>query len=801
MKNRPSIPSEIERDILIECGHRCAACGIPSPIERAHIIPWHKTKEHSSENLICLCANCHEQADKENWGSKTLKEYKKRPWVNRQYNSEGTKNVCVSKSRIRITIDMERDDFSEKNQKWFKNAISGFLDIMPDSVKIVKIEYGSINILLELPKTSIDELVTAHKRKDPELTKFLYPITLSNVQKEVDTQLPSHKINTNNLSNQGEKYMRTLRGFPEEFSPIVIVTGDRREIPPVSKGDVLAYSVSNTDIMYMNFLHKQKLDLNSALVLSDKQFVTDSDSELAQKFGNTHILVIGSPAVNLLARRINEQCSFRFSISDETKKELQEQDDLCNEFIFDEEDLYIYHQCLEGILDEDSIVSRFTELDPHMDELREKARKIIPVFKKTKICRDLHAIPRPFKYLMHKLDKPGVFDTLSGNVRGEALGPYRDFGIITITDNPFSQDDKYSIVYVAGVHGPGTALGLKMLSDKAYFNNHPFGGVYDVKLSRFATYFEKIQKSVVRWDTPGYEELDYIDNPVNHRKMTAFVSSPSSKEDVEQIEFNKQIKLLLENIFLSRGINLRTEGPYTLTMSGRLNFWQNILDFEKKCDFIVHDMTDCRRGVMVEIGFSFGTRRKFFLIWNVKKRPVLNWKQIIKPSLLPVTHIEQISTDDVLTLKNSVSTKILERVLHEEHLFDCGSCESISEEPNNNSAYIYSREPNATSCLNKMLKGRKILILEEEESHKELRVCRICQVMKLSKYVIIQLGDDDPDSFIVLGMAKAMNKRTMTIALAKYKKSSFAWANESKQFHLDTIEDDLKTPLAKFVNY
>ena len=85
MPNRPAIPAEIAREVLIESGHRCAVCGAGCPLERAHIIPWHKSKEHKAKDLICLCANCHQRADHEKWGEKTLREYKRRPWIHRQY--------------------------------------------------------------------------------------------------------------------------------------------------------------------------------------------------------------------------------------------------------------------------------------------------------------------------------------------------------------------------------------------------------------------------------------------------------------------------------------------------------------------------------------------------------------------------------------------------------------------------------------------------------------------------------------------------------------------------------------------
>lgn len=82
--NRPKIPASVQRQILTESGHRCAACGDACPLERAHIIPWHITHEHKVEDLICLCANCHQRADTEGWGERTLRRYKENPWVLRK---------------------------------------------------------------------------------------------------------------------------------------------------------------------------------------------------------------------------------------------------------------------------------------------------------------------------------------------------------------------------------------------------------------------------------------------------------------------------------------------------------------------------------------------------------------------------------------------------------------------------------------------------------------------------------------------------------------------------------------------
>jgi tetratricopeptide (TPR) repeat protein len=95
-QNRPRIPAEVERQVLIEAGHRCAVCGAELPLERAHIIAWSRSKDHSAANLLCLCANCHGRADTEKWGEETLRQYKQRPWVIRARIEAAAPNVTFS---------------------------------------------------------------------------------------------------------------------------------------------------------------------------------------------------------------------------------------------------------------------------------------------------------------------------------------------------------------------------------------------------------------------------------------------------------------------------------------------------------------------------------------------------------------------------------------------------------------------------------------------------------------------------------------------------------------------------------
>ena len=78
MNDRPPIPAELRRRVLVEAGHRCA---IPTcryiDVDVHHIIPWETCQKHECDNLIALCPNCHRRAHKANEiDRKSLHHYK-----------------------------------------------------------------------------------------------------------------------------------------------------------------------------------------------------------------------------------------------------------------------------------------------------------------------------------------------------------------------------------------------------------------------------------------------------------------------------------------------------------------------------------------------------------------------------------------------------------------------------------------------------------------------------------------------------------------------------------------------------
>jgi hypothetical protein len=183
MPNRPAIPAAITRAILLEAGHRCAVCGTPSPLERAHIIPWHASHEHRAEDLICLCANCHERADKENWGEIILREYKKKPWVSRYQNTPPRPEPTA---RVEITVGVELRDFGEEKRRLLQHILAAFLDISPYDSEIVETRPGSVKVIIELPARHASKLLSAFERRDPVLFQYLEPLNLLAIAESLD---------------------------------------------------------------------------------------------------------------------------------------------------------------------------------------------------------------------------------------------------------------------------------------------------------------------------------------------------------------------------------------------------------------------------------------------------------------------------------------------------------------------------------------------------------------------------------------------------------------------------------------
>lgn len=64
--DRDRIPAELERALMLEAGYRCSipACKTVDPLQIDHIVEYSTVKTHAFENMIVLCANCHNRKGK-----------------------------------------------------------------------------------------------------------------------------------------------------------------------------------------------------------------------------------------------------------------------------------------------------------------------------------------------------------------------------------------------------------------------------------------------------------------------------------------------------------------------------------------------------------------------------------------------------------------------------------------------------------------------------------------------------------------------------------------------------------------
>lgn len=72
------IPEPLRRRVMVEAGHRCAVptCRGTTALEVHHITDWSKVKEHTFDNLICLCAVDHHRATVGEIDRPAMRQYK-----------------------------------------------------------------------------------------------------------------------------------------------------------------------------------------------------------------------------------------------------------------------------------------------------------------------------------------------------------------------------------------------------------------------------------------------------------------------------------------------------------------------------------------------------------------------------------------------------------------------------------------------------------------------------------------------------------------------------------------------------
>jgi hypothetical protein len=153
--------------------------------------------------------------------------------------------------KVELTIAMELEQFSEKEQRWLQHAIAGFLEIPPQAVRIASIERGSVKVTIELPRQDANRLLSAYRNKDPELGKHINPMVLLSLRQKMAGLEPMRQLKL--LIQQLESY-----GCPELAANLRL--GMRIGLQFEPAGSLDGYHLSNPFARAVNALITGGLD-------------------------------------------------------------------------------------------------------------------------------------------------------------------------------------------------------------------------------------------------------------------------------------------------------------------------------------------------------------------------------------------------------------------------------------------------------------------------------------------------------------------------------------------------------------
>jgi transcriptional regulator with XRE-family HTH domain len=334
-------------------------------------------------------------------------------------------------------------------------------------------------------------------RKDKSKDCTMLYETASQLKKQLRRDQPA-------AQKRGLATHLSLLDFPGAFSPITVIVGDKREEKPKNAGDLYVFSASPVDDRWLLSLGLPR----DTEKISDKVLMTADKEWLEGFFGERHLLIIGSPASNLFARKYNNCFLFRFAIGREAEEKWEQKEKAMKDL----------------------------RTPAEMDNFRDKSQP------------DL-------KHTMRLFKPPGFVNFAYDNLRlGIDPAESRDFAVVSLGRNPFAGPDApYFAILAAGVHHPGTAHAVKFLSTtdaSDRFKEHPFGGVIEVQVPaddyprHQIAWHTKIGASRADWHKVGNSALEYtpdsLRNNLDNWKKREIVTDVKLGED----EIDQHIKLI-----------------------------------------------------------------------------------------------------------------------------------------------------------------------------------------------------------------------------------------------------------------
>jgi len=575
--------------------------------------------------------------------------------------------------------------------------------------------------------------------------------------------------------------------FPDAFSPLVVVVGDRREPRPKTRGDLLAYSVSTVDLLFLNWLVLPP----ETLILSDKVFVQRDKQILRQKFGEYNILTIGSPAVNLFSRMINDKSLYRFHIDENAKEQMTRQERIVDS-MNDAVQLGMYKFIVDLLpLDPDDIRKAFRDQVSSTRQDEKNFAKILD-----KVCE---SGLRNYKELLRAHEGRSIHDELGG-ARENLTSPKEwgafpqadnDFGFVSFALHPFAKTSDFVVIYAAGRHGPASAHSAKWLSLHSKWDKHPYGGVFEVGMDVNKPFDDRIQQAQVEWDSNDYSTneapvrrtmVEWFPR-LNTQTPRVFLSMPmgSGKKGNKGNE-KKALWLsrVVEDHFSKKGQSVICEHPFNHPgLDGGWNYVDGILKSFPESKYVIHDVTNFSPGVVFDVGCSIGFGKRVVLLWD-RGRCVMPDGKL--PKLLERIDVIEVNLRKKEDAREKLDS-VLDRLDGAEKPRQCPMLGSTSRKAG-------SKCPAGRDPLKKKGDPKKVFVVVADQwknirseiidavdnleysprvpedfrsaSH-TCKLATICKGIAECGHVIVDDTDDDPSGLLVLGIARARERNTFEV--------------------------------------
>lgn len=161
---------------MLECRHRCSCCCEPVALEKAHIIPWSETKDHSLQNLVVFCANCHTRSHTDNWSVTILRGYKQDPCVLKTGLQPPLSPE--QKAMVDLVMGFDPDQADERQRLRFISIIAAYTGVQINNVTLISVtQANSSRVRLELPHEAAESLIAGFQAQDPRLAAFMAEFT------------------------------------------------------------------------------------------------------------------------------------------------------------------------------------------------------------------------------------------------------------------------------------------------------------------------------------------------------------------------------------------------------------------------------------------------------------------------------------------------------------------------------------------------------------------------------------------------------------------------------------------------